>query len=187
MSKRTTILLVDDEENNISLIINSLKDTLYDFKVANELKTNPKFMEIPYIFLTALKDDESLIKGFKSGARDYITKPFRKEELKVRVENHVTLSQLLLENKANWIEQILSLNAEERLVALFSAKDLEIKAFKVSIQKTELETYVVGFADISENILIQRELENRVIHAPLTEAYNRHYFNIIHKKEIKSV
>ena len=42
--------------------------------------------EAPIIFLTAKNQNEDIIEGFKSGADDYITKPFSMEELLYRIK-----------------------------------------------------------------------------------------------------
>lgn len=42
---------------------------------------------VPIIFLTAKTQTEDLVKGFKTGANDYIRKPFSMEELIIRIEN----------------------------------------------------------------------------------------------------
>jgi two-component system OmpR family response regulator len=42
--------------------------------------------EVPVIFLTAKNQKEDIIEGFKTGADDYITKPFSMEELLYRIE-----------------------------------------------------------------------------------------------------
>jgi two-component system OmpR family response regulator len=42
--------------------------------------------DIPILFLTAKNQEEDIIEGFKSGADDYITKPFSMEELLYRIE-----------------------------------------------------------------------------------------------------
>ena len=52
--------------------------------LAKEIRIiNPK---VPIIFLTAKNLKEDIIEGFKSGADDYITKPFSMEELLYRIE-----------------------------------------------------------------------------------------------------
>jgi len=42
--------------------------------------------DIPILFLSAKNQEEDIIEGFKSGADDYITKPFSMEELLYRIE-----------------------------------------------------------------------------------------------------
>lgn len=61
------------------------------FEVAEHLKVDEKLKNIPVIFLTALDDTESIVKGFKLGASDFISKPFRKEELMVRLRHQLSL------------------------------------------------------------------------------------------------
>jgi two-component system, OmpR family, response regulator len=52
--------------------------------LAKELRlSNP---DVPIIFLTAKNQKEDVLEGFKSGADDYITKPFSMEELLYRIE-----------------------------------------------------------------------------------------------------
>src|SRR5688572_4143618 len=54
------------------------------FQLASEIrKVN---LKVPIVFLTAKTLNEDRIKGFKSGADDYITKPFSVEELLLRIE-----------------------------------------------------------------------------------------------------
>jgi DNA-binding response OmpR family regulator len=52
-----------------------------------------KAAHIPILFLTAKTQTEDVLKGFESGGNDYIRKPFSMEELIVRVQNLVQLSQ----------------------------------------------------------------------------------------------
>lgn len=54
------------------------------FQVARRLRsTDP---DLPVLFLTARSDIEDLKTGFEAGGDDYLTKPFRLEELRLRVE-----------------------------------------------------------------------------------------------------
>jgi DNA-binding response OmpR family regulator len=50
---------------------------------------------IPIIFVTAKTQTEDLIKGFEVGGNDYLRKPFSMEELIVRVNNLLQLTQKL--------------------------------------------------------------------------------------------
>lgn len=52
-----------------------------------QLRAKPEFAFVPVLFLTALGTDEDRIRGFKLGADDYMSKPFRFDELELRVEN----------------------------------------------------------------------------------------------------
>ncbi len=64
------------------------------FETCSELKKNPNTQNIPVIFLTALADIDNLIEGFRYGAVDYVTKPFRAEEVLARVNLHIKLKRL---------------------------------------------------------------------------------------------
>lgn len=56
-----------------------------------ELKANPKTAEIPIIFLSAAEDVDAKVKAFEVGGADYITKPFRAEEVLVRIRQQLML------------------------------------------------------------------------------------------------
>ncbi len=61
------------------------------FETCRLLKGNPNTADIPVIFLTAKSDKESIIEGLQTGAVDYISKPFRREELECRIKSHINL------------------------------------------------------------------------------------------------
>jgi two-component system sensor histidine kinase/response regulator len=64
------------------------------FETCRRLKEDTKTQDIPVIFMTALSDTSHKVKGFELGAVDYITKPFQREEVLVRVKTHLTLQVL---------------------------------------------------------------------------------------------
>src|SRR5579871_3948840 len=57
------------------------------WNLVRNLRARPEFALVPVIFLTALGSDEDRIHGFRLGADDYLPKPFRFEELDLRVGN----------------------------------------------------------------------------------------------------
>ena len=64
------------------------------FEVCSRLKSDPETRDIPVIFLSALDDIANKVKGFATGAVDYISKPFQPQEVHVRVNTHLTMSRL---------------------------------------------------------------------------------------------
>ena len=69
------------------------------YQLCEYLKTRKETQEIPIIFISALTDALDIVKAFKCGGSDYITKPFQVEEVVVRVENQLTLQRLRMELK----------------------------------------------------------------------------------------
>ena len=61
------------------------------FTLAKEIRE--KDTEMPIIFLTAKTMKDDVLKGFKIGADDYITKPFNSEELLFRIQAILKRSQ----------------------------------------------------------------------------------------------
>jgi two-component system, sensor histidine kinase and response regulator len=64
------------------------------YELCERLKSIQQLFEIPIIFLSALSEIEDKIKAFRSGAVDYISKPFQFEEVQARVETHLKLHDL---------------------------------------------------------------------------------------------
>lgn len=64
------------------------------FEVCSIIKSESRTRYIPIIFITAKTSTEDIVKGFKIGGVDYITKPFKQEELLARVNTHVELNFL---------------------------------------------------------------------------------------------
>jgi len=73
------------------ILLDILMPEVNGFELAEQLKNNPDYQDIPIIFLTALNATSDIIKGFDLGADDFISKPFNKEELLVRVRYQLTL------------------------------------------------------------------------------------------------
>jgi DNA-binding response OmpR family regulator len=59
------------------------------FTVAGWLREKPASLTSPVIFLTARREIDSKLQGFRSGAVDYVTKPFHIRELLARVQVHL--------------------------------------------------------------------------------------------------
>lgn len=73
------------------ILLDVMMPDISGFDAAVVLKKDPDTKEIPIIFLTALNTPQDLVHGFKVGASDFLTKPFNKEELLMRVMQQISL------------------------------------------------------------------------------------------------
>jgi two-component system sensor histidine kinase/response regulator len=64
------------------------------YEVCERLKSSAEISDIPVIFLSALNESQDKVKAFRSGAMDYISKPFQFDEVHARVETHLKLHGL---------------------------------------------------------------------------------------------
>lgn len=102
------------------------------YEVCERLKSGdyPQLAHIPVIFLSAMTATEDKVKAFRSGAVDYISKPFQVEEVQARVETHLKLHSLrrALERQNEHLEEMVAARtrelaaANERLMVLDRSK-----------------------------------------------------------------
>lgn len=82
------------EEQVPSLILLDISmPVMNGYEMCRLIKQNQNWAEIPIIFLTANNQTEDLVEGFNVGGVDYITKPFKREELFVRVSAHLEIAE----------------------------------------------------------------------------------------------
>lgn len=83
--------MIKEEEPDL-VLLDIMMPEMSGFEVCKILNTD--YPDIPVIFLTAKTEPEDFINGFQIGAKDYITKPFNKEELLARVKAHLNIKKL---------------------------------------------------------------------------------------------
>ncbi|WP_129585801.1 hybrid sensor histidine kinase/response regulator [Bacteroides bouchesdurhonensis] len=81
---------VEKEKPDLVLLDVMMPD-MSGFEVALKMKADAVMSEIPIIFLTALNSTADIVKGFQVGGNDFISKPFNKEELIIRVTHQISL------------------------------------------------------------------------------------------------
>ncbi len=81
------------------LITDILMPNMDGFRLVSQLRSRPELSLLPILLLSALNDHEDRIRGFRLGVDDHLAKPFRFEELELRVaktlrhrENHLNLA-----------------------------------------------------------------------------------------------
>lgn len=69
------------------VILDVMMPMMDGFEVLKKMKSDPSTSGIPVIMLTARSMEDDVIKGFDTGAVDYVTKPFSVSELAARVKS----------------------------------------------------------------------------------------------------
>jgi DNA-binding response OmpR family regulator len=97
------------------------------YETCRRLKADETLADTPVIFLTARDDVEGIIEGFQAGGVDYVTKPFKKEEVLARIRTHLErdlLARELAELNTRLEEKVRERTAElQRKVSELEGKD----------------------------------------------------------------
>ncbi|MCK0157310.1 response regulator [Cellulophaga sp. F20128] len=93
------------KEQEPDLVISDVMMPKMDgFAFCENIKSKPETCHIPVLLLTALGDEENLIKGLEFGADEYLSKPFSLKHLVLRVDkliqNNIKLKEHFAKNSA---------------------------------------------------------------------------------------
>jgi len=91
-------------------------------EVCEALKALPDTREIPIIFLTAETDPSYVARAFKTGAVDYVPKPYEYSEIKERVRTHLELKNN--RESLSRQNQLLEKTVHEQEIDINLARDL---------------------------------------------------------------
>lgn len=103
------------------ILLDIMMPDMDGFEVCRRIKENPETAEIPVLYITALSDSSDRLRGFETGAVDYITKPFNSSEVKARIDTHLALK--LTKDALTEQNQCLDEKVKARTIELKSANE----------------------------------------------------------------
>ncbi|MDP6037637.1 MAG: response regulator [Candidatus Latescibacteria bacterium] len=92
-SGETALDLVTRIEPDL-ILLDVMMPGIDGFETCRRLKASEETEEIPVVFLTARNELEGVLEGFQAGGVDYISKPFQKDEVLVRIRTHLERAYL---------------------------------------------------------------------------------------------
>jgi CheY-like chemotaxis protein/nitrogen-specific signal transduction histidine kinase len=118
------------------ILLDLMMPGLNGYEVCQKLRLKYSQIELSIILVTAKNHLEDLTQGFKTGANDYLAKPFHNEELRSRVENQLRLCLLhrVSEDNLHMRSQIES----------YAKADSELRSSRFRLQQV-LESINAGF------------------------------------------
>jgi len=172
------IITAEDGEKGVETALQEIPDLIISdvmmpkmngYRVAEILKQDEKTSHIPLILLTAKASHEDRIQGLQTHADDYVTKPFRPDELLLRVENLILSRKKVREKYKRKVEikpEELSVQSMEEAFLLrvvetikkhllnedFSVDQL---AREVGMSRSQLHRKLVGLTDLSATEFIR--------------------------------
>ena len=107
--------LQEDDSPQLA-ILDWLMPGMDGIEICRQIRQRPRERPMYLILLSARREQEDKIEGLNSGADDYITKPFNREELRARVQGGIRVLGL---------QQALAQRVRELEAALSSVKTLQ--------------------------------------------------------------
>ena len=144
-------------ENPDLILLDVMMPGMDGFEVGERLKSEEFRCEIPIIFLTALDDTQSIVNGFKLGVGDFISKPFRKEELMVRIKHQLSLvaARRIIEEKNEELrktiagrDKMYSVIAHDLRSPMASMKML-LNTIMMSVEKDKIDPDIFDMLEMS--------------------------------------
>jgi len=146
-----------------AILLDVMMPDLDGFEVLEVIKKNDSTKNIPVLFITAADSEETESKGLLAGAADYITKPFNRNVVRARIENHINLARY-----SHNLEQLVYKKTAE--VTKTYESTLEVLATIIEYRNLESGTHIRRTTLLTE-ILVARMLESDVFR-PALEALN---------------
>lgn len=114
------------------------------FSLAKKINADPKYKDIPIIFVTAKVTGKDVETGFELGGYDYIKKPFNQLELESRIKKVLTKSksEKILTTKVFTAEKILKTMSDGILVIDTNGTVLDINQATTDMLEYEKEEIV---------------------------------------------
>lgn len=116
------------------ILLDVMMPGINGFELCQQLQADPITAEIPIIFMTAMISPDDKVKGFASGAVDYVTKPLHHPEILARITTHLKLRSLtkqLQTQAADLAKQAAQLETSsqvtKRVTAILEPDELLVK------------------------------------------------------------
>ncbi len=128
------------------------------FELCQTLKTDQRTSHIPIVLLTAKADQDSRISGLERGADDYLTKPFNKKELFIRMNNLLSIRKKLQERYSS-LETLAPSNKIS-----FQQEDEFVQKVRKAIEDN-LDDEKFGIAELCREVAMSRTQLHRKLKA----------------------
>ena len=115
------------------ILLDIMMPEMNGFDVCDRLRKDTALQTVPVIFLTALDDDTSRLRGLEMMADDYLTKPFNSRLLLAKVENILQLSKMRSQAVSSQFNQQVKEQSKRQIAAAWEANEYLSEKFQLFV------------------------------------------------------
>jgi len=150
------------------ILLDVMMPEMDGFELCRLFKSNAKTRDIPVIFLSALSDTESIVKGFEAGGVDFVMKPFQAQELLARVKTHLEI--------VSYRKKIVELEQKNSVAAMIVTANHEINQ-PLTVLKGNIEMLKINLKEFHLPEKAVRNLEKIQYCSDMIESILQKYQN----------
>lgn len=166
------------------LVISDVMMPVMDgFAFCKKIKTDLRTSHIPVVMLTAKADADSKVEGLESGADAYLSKPFNREELFIRIKKLIELRQMLQARyrQTATFEEVLAISEHP----IFKKEDTFLQDVR-QLLEAHLSDEEFGIAELCRSLGMSRSQLYRKFKA-LTDTTVHHFIRNLRLNKAKSL
>ena len=158
------------------ILTDIMMDDMDGFSFVESIRAQSALQHIPVIFLSAIAKHEQKIRGLRLGAVDFISKPFKIEELQEKIKSilsNIYKQRIVLVNNATQLINSEQISYQERHVSF----EDKCKELGLTIRQSEITQLLIdanSYKEISKRLRISEK------------TVSRHATDIFNKLEVKS-
>lgn len=153
LGAREGLDMLDVDNKPQVILLDLMMDDMDGYAFLEELNEKPRFNDIPVICITAKSGENEKLKALKAGSVDFITKPFRFDEVMARID-------ALIRTRENLYRADLAIIFQENCRRLeFSPKELEIATHLINGMESKEIASVLGKALSTVNNQLSKMFE----------------------------
>lgn len=120
------------------ILLDVMMPEMDGFEICRRLREDVRFQTVPVIFLTALNDEQSRLRGLSIMGDDYLTKPINIQLLLTKISSLLRLNELRTQQMQSKISQRIQEESRHQIAAAWEVNDYISEKFRLFVPEQYL-------------------------------------------------
>src|SRR5919202_2907894 len=120
------------------ILLDVMMPQMDGFEVCRRLREDPKLQTIPVVFLTALDDEESRLRGLEMMGDDYLTKPINSKLLLTKIASILRLNQMRSQQLQSEMTRRVKEESRQQIIAAWEVNESISEKFRLFVPEQYL-------------------------------------------------